>query len=74
MINFKQLIQAVIEEENISGDVLGAPAAGTSQFSSDELYAQGDNRVPYMSPGVTTRRGRIKSKIKNKKRRRKKSN
>lgn len=67
MINFEHIIQAVFEEENIASDVLGEPAGGTSQFSADKLYAQGDPRVPYIAPGVVTRKGVIKRKRKKRK-------
>lgn len=63
MINFESIIQAVFKEnENIVGDVLGEPAAGTSQFSSDKIYASGETRIPFTMPGIATRRGTIKRK------------
>ena len=67
MINFEHIIQAVFEEENISSDVLGEPAGGASQFSADKLYAQGDTRVPYLTPGIVTRKGVVKRKRKKRK-------
>lgn len=74
MISLEKIILDVLNEDNISGDVLGSPAAGTSQFSSD-FYATGDNRIPYSfygKGGVMTRRGLIKGKKKRKKKKRKK--
>lgn len=74
MINLESLIKQVLEEENISGDVLGTPAGGTSQFSGD-FYAPGDTRIPYPfygKGGVMTRRGLIKGRKKRKKKKRKK--
>jgi hypothetical protein len=73
MINFKKIILNVLKEDNVSGDVLGAPAAGTSQFSGD-FYAPGDNRRPfpfYGKGGVMTRRGLIKGRKKKSKKRKK---
>lgn len=60
MINLEKIIEEIISEENVVGDVLGAPAAGTSQFSGD-TYATGDTRIPYsVYGGVMTRKGLIK--------------
>jgi hypothetical protein len=74
MINLEQLVKQVLEEDNVAGDVLGAPAGGTSQFSAD-TYAPGDNRIPYSiygARGVMTRGGLIKGRKKRKKKRNKK--
>jgi hypothetical protein len=71
MINLKQIILDVLNEVNTVGGVLGAPAAGTSQFSGD-TYATGDTRIPYSiygKGGVMTRKGLIKGKKKRKKKR-----
>ena len=72
MINLEKIILDVLKEENTAGDVLGSPAAGTSQFSGD-TYAPGDARIPYsVYGGVMSRRGLIKGRKKRKKRKRKK--
>lgn len=72
MINLEKLILDVLSEDNVAGDVLGAPAAGTSQFSAD-TYAPGDTRIPYsVYGGVMTRGGLIKRRKKRKSKRRKK--
>ncbi len=74
MINLEQIILDVLNEVNTVGGVLGAPAAGTSQFSGD-TYAPGDTRIPYSiygKGGVMTRRGLIKGRKKRKKKKRKK--
>jgi hypothetical protein len=74
MISLEKIILDVLKEENVSGDVLGSPAGGTSQFSGD-TYATGDNRIPYsVYGGIMSRRGLIKrrKKRKNKRKKRKK--
>lgn len=74
MISLEKIILDVLNEENIAGDVLGAPAGGTSQFSGD-FYAPGDSRIPYSiygKGGVMTRKGLIKGRKKRKKKKRKK--
>jgi hypothetical protein len=73
MISLEKIILDVLEEENISGGVLGAPAGGTSQFSGD-FYAPGDTRIPYSvyGGGTMTRGGLIKRRKKRKKKKRKK--
>ncbi len=72
MINLQNLILQVLNEENVAGDALGAPAGGTSQFSGD-FYAPGDTRIPYsVYGGVMTRKGLIKRRKKRKKKRKKK--
>lgn len=72
MINLKDLILQVLKEENVAGDALGAPAGGTTQFSGD-IYAPGDNRIPYsVYGGVMTRGGLIKRRKRRKKKKRKK--
>ena len=71
MINLVQIVLNVLKEQNVTGSVLGAPAAGTSQFSGD-TYATGDTRIPYSiygKGGVMTRGGLIKDKKKRKKKR-----
>jgi len=71
MINLEKIILDVLNEQNVAGAVLGAPAAGTSQFSGD-TYAPGDTRIPYSiygKGGVMTRGGLIKGKKKRKKKR-----
>jgi len=73
MINLKEIILNVLNETNTAGSVLGAPAAGTSQFSGD-TYATGDTRIPYSiygKGGVMTRGGLIKGRRKRKKKKRK---
>ena len=71
MISLEKIILDVLKEENVSGDVLGSPAGGTSQFSGD-TYATGDHRIPYSVYGGTmTRRGLIKRRKKRKKKRKK---
>lgn len=73
MINIEKIVLNVLEEENVSGGVLGDPAGGTSQFSSDEVYGPGEVRVPYsVYGGVMTRKGLINGRKKRKKKRRKK--
>jgi hypothetical protein len=72
MINLEQIILNVLKEENVAAAALGAPAGGTSQFSSD-FYASGDTRIPYSiygKGGVMTRGGLIKGKKKRKKKKR----
>ena len=69
MISLEKIIMDVLNEQNTAGSVLGAPAAGTSQFSGD-TYATGDMRIPYSiygKGGVMTRRGLIKGRKKRKK-------
>ncbi len=71
MINLEQIVLDVLNEQNVAGAVLGAPAAGTSQFSGD-TYATGDARIPYSiygKGGVMTRGGLIKGRKKRKKKR-----
>jgi hypothetical protein len=73
MINLEEIILSVLNETNTAGSALGAPAAGTSQFSSD-FYATGDARIPYSiygKGGVMTRGGLIKGRKKRKKRKKK---
>jgi|LakMenEpi03Aug12_release.lakeMendotaPanAssembly.Ray.scaffolds.fasta_scaffold3359508_2 hypothetical protein len=72
MINLEKIIRDVLNEDNVSGAALGAPAAGTSQFSGD-FYAPGDTRIPYsVYGGVMTRRGLIKKRKKRKRKRKRK--
>ena len=69
MISLEKIILDVLGEQNTVGSVLGAPAAGTSQFSGD-TYATGDARIPYSiygKGGVMTRKGLIKGRKKRKK-------
>ena len=67
MINLEEIILKVLNETNIAGSALGAPAAGESQFSSD-FYASGDSCIPHsLFGGKIFRRNISKSKRKKRK-------
>jgi hypothetical protein len=73
MINLKQIVLDVLNEENLAGGAASAFGSGVqstaTQFSGDN-YAPGDARIPKsIFGGIITRRGLIKGRKKRKKKR-----
>jgi len=62
-IQFKQIIEHILKEDNLAGGAdsafgTGVVGAAASAFSGD-TYAPGSSILPTARPGVTTRRGMI---------------
>ena len=75
-MEFEKLVITTLKENAVAGgtgSVFGANVTNTATGTSGDNYAKGDARnvLGGVQPGVLTRRGMLKNKSKNKKRRKK---
>lgn len=73
MINLKNIILKVLNEDNVAGgegSAFGSGVGGANQFSAD-TYAPGDTRSPFIFGGIIRRPGLTKKKRKKKRKKRK---